>query len=326
MSDVTIPNVSSNGIVSGVDFDKSAFHKAAIVDIVGMIRAKYEDEGTRNFAIGKRAYEHAQWQRGNFAGYQPSDFDSLMKDIRNDVRVYVPIKSESIRVADWVYAHVLREEVSLAAGPDVAQSLTMFEYIRLIGKALSFNKKDVEGSLVEGWLDLIKGVAYDRSLPNGRVNAEDFTGRIDANVKRLADLAIAKDPVAHAAKVAGDAAKAKIKAVNDANTAVASSVSDALAGQHLTTEGVMSIVENVAKHHGVPLPASYGFDPATCSIADCKVVAETMFRAGKFEEMKALMDALGKGLAIVDAKRATADAKAARAASRVNPSKEKAVA
>ena len=66
MSDVTIQNVSANGIVSGVDTDRSVFHKGAVADIVGMIRAKFEDEGTRNFAIGKRAYEHAQWQRDNF--------------------------------------------------------------------------------------------------------------------------------------------------------------------------------------------------------------------------------------------------------------------
>ena len=76
-------------------------HERAVAEIVQMIRAKYEDEGTRNFAIGKRAYEHAQWQRGNFPGYTGSDFDSLMRRIRDDVRLYVPIKADSIRVDDW---------------------------------------------------------------------------------------------------------------------------------------------------------------------------------------------------------------------------------
>src|SRR5690348_300973 len=36
-------------------------HEAAVAEIVGLIRAKYEDEGLRNFAFGKRAFEHAQW-------------------------------------------------------------------------------------------------------------------------------------------------------------------------------------------------------------------------------------------------------------------------
>ena len=39
-------------------------------------------------------------------------------------------------------------------------------------------------------------------------------------------------------------------------------VSEALAGQHITAEGVLAILENVAKTLNIPLPSAIGFDPA----------------------------------------------------------------
>src|SRR6478752_3953772 len=128
-TDTTASNVQDNGSITGAAVDnRGTVHEAAVAEIVGMIRAKYEDEGLRNFAIGKRAYQHAQWQRGNFPGYQGSDFDTLMNRIRDDVRLYVTIKAASIQVADWVRSHVLRECVREVVGED-AERLTMFEYI-----------------------------------------------------------------------------------------------------------------------------------------------------------------------------------------------------
>jgi len=156
---VPVTTIVEQGIVKD---DRGTVHEKAVSDIVDMIRAKYVEEGVRNFAIGKRAFEHAQWQRGNFPGYTGSDFDSLMRRIRDDVRLYVPISTDSIRVDDWVRCHVMRELVREADGDAIAQSLSMHEYHILIGKALSFDKKNVEGSLVLGWIDLIRSVAADR--------------------------------------------------------------------------------------------------------------------------------------------------------------------
>ena len=133
---VASATVMEEGIVRD---NRGAVHERAVAEIVQMIRAKYEDEGTRNFAIGKRAFEHAQWQRGNFPGYTGSDFDSLMRRIRDDVRLYVPIKADSIRVDDWARCHVLRELVREQIS-DSADSLSCFEYDRLQRKALAFDK------------------------------------------------------------------------------------------------------------------------------------------------------------------------------------------
>ena len=302
-----VPNtqVIEEGIVRGAgetspgvsQDDRGAVHERAVAEIVGMIRAKYEDEGTRNFAIGKRAYEHAQWQRGNFPGYTGSDFDSLMRRIRDDVRLYVPIKADSIRVDDWARCHVLRELVREQIG-DSADSLSCFEYDRLQRKALAFDKRNVEGTLVAGWLEMIRGVIADRET--GRVTSEDFLSRIDANAKRLAAAEKAADPVQAAAIEAAASITKKADDVRKANKAVTTAVSDALAKGNLSPEGVLGIVEHVAKELKKPMPASFGFDPAGCTVQDCELLASAMFAAGKFAEMKFLVDRLGKMVAAVE--------------------------
>jgi hypothetical protein len=288
----------------------TSVHEAAVADIVGMIRATYQEEGDRNFAIGKRAFEHAQWQKGNFPGYKGSDFDNLMNRLRDEVRVFVAINPKSIKVGEWVRCHVLRSCVAAAAGADIAESLSFAEYRVIYGEALSFHKEDVFGELKPGWLDFVKAVAFDRAQPNGRVSTDEFLARFDAHKKCLEAAAAAKaDPAAAAAKAASDAIKAKTRAVAKANEDITSAMSDALAAGHLTSDQILALLENVSKHHQVAMPSKVGFDPAGCTVADCDLLASTMFQAGKYAEMKHLRDKLDQMVAAVD--------KAAKAARKV---------
>ncbi|AGA26480.1 hypothetical protein [Singulisphaera acidiphila] len=279
----------------------AAVHEAAIAEIVGMIRAKYSEDGDRSFAIGKRAFEHAQWQKGNFPDYDPAHFDTLMRRIRDDVRLYVSIKAESIRVADWVRCHVLRELCRTVIA-DRADKLSMFEYRAIAGKALTFSTKDVEGCLNPGWLDMIRGIAADRAT-GGRVTREDFQSRVAATVKSIAE-SMAADSQA-AAKAASDAIRAKKRAAAKARTALASLLSDGISGEHISADDVMSILESVAKQHGKPLPSGIGFDPAACDESDCDLLASTMFHAGKYAEMVRLRDRLDRMVSSVDEARAS---------------------
>ncbi len=297
-----LPNTTivEEGIVKD---DRGTVHEKAVAEIVGLIRAKYEDESTRNFAIGKRAFEHAQWQKGNFPGYTGSDFDTLMRRVRDDVRLYVPIKADSIRVDDWVRCHVMRELVRKSEGDSIAESLSMHEYNRLIGKALSFDKKNVEGSLVLGWIDLIRSVAADRAKDGGRVTSEDFLGRISEKEKSIEASKVTADPVKAAAVKAASEITKKADDSRKANKAVTSAVSDALAKGNLDTDGILGIVEHVAKEMKLPLPPAFGFDPSTCTVEDCKLLAGAMFAAGKFTEMKFLADKLSKMVSAVEKSR-----------------------
>jgi len=296
--------------------DKSSVHEAAVAEIVGLIRAKYEDEGNRNFAIGKRAFEHAQWQKGNFPGtYLNGDFEALMNRIRDDVRLWVPIKAESIQIGQWVRCHVLRELVRENAGDDVANTLTHFEYKCIIGKALHFTVKDLEGSLTECWLDMVKAVASDRAK-GLRVSREDFENRVALTIRAADASRMAKlDPVKAAAKLASDAVKADAAKVAKSTKDITAAVDTAIASGAVSPEGALAILEGVAKHHGKPLvAASIGFDPATCTVEDCEKLAAAMFGAGKLVEMKALAAKLAKGIATLEKAAAKVAVKAEKVA------------
>jgi hypothetical protein len=293
-------NVSTDSLSAA---DKTATHEAAVKRIVGLIQAKYEDEGDRNFRIGKEAFEHAQWQRGNFPGYEAGDFDNLMDRIRDEVRLFVAIKPKSIRIAVWVRTYVLRECVRKVVG-DLADNLSHFEYAELTGKALSFDKKALEGDLVDGWADFIKRVANDRATGR-RVTSDAFFEGMAEHVKHLERIKAAADPAKAAAKAASDAIKERTRAVAKVNEAITTGVSDALVNGYLSAEQVLGIVENVAKHHKVPLPTAIGFDPARCTIEECNLLASTMFQAGKYAEMVHLRDRLDKMVKAVDSARAS---------------------
>jgi hypothetical protein len=284
--------------------DRTDFYESAVAEIVGMICAKFRAEGRRSFAIGRRAYELAQWQRGNFPSFDVDDFNVLMRRIREGVRDHLPIKAESIRVAEWVRCHVLRELVR-AVIADHADSLTMSEYQIIVGRALSFSTKDLEGDLNLGWLDMIRGVAYDRTAGR-RVSRADYESRVVATVRRIADSRSALSPVARAAQVTSEAAKARKAARVKANEDITTSLSDGLSGGHITAVGVLSILETVAKSHGIPLPSAIGFDPARCTDADCDMLASTMFQARRYAEMVRLRDRLSKMVEAVDKARASA--------------------
>jgi hypothetical protein len=301
---VLVPSTTivEQGIVSD---DRGRIHEKAVGDIVEMIRAKYVEEGARNFAIGKRAFEHAQWQKGNFPGYTGGDFDTLMRRIRDDVRMYVPISADSIRVDDWARCHVMRELVRESDGEAIAQSLSMHEYHILIGKALSFDKKAVEGSLVAGWIDFVRSVATDRD--NGkRVSANDYRDRIKATEERLAAAKVSANPVEAAAREAAAGITKKADDSAKAVTAVTKSVSDALAAGNLKTDGVVGIVEQVAKSLKLPMPPAFGFDPSTCTIEDCDLLASALFAAGKLTEMRHLVNRLSKMVSAVEKAREAA--------------------
>ncbi len=285
-------------------------HDAAVAEIVGMIREKYGEEGQRSFAIGKRAFEHAQWQKGNFPAFGSDDFNTLMKRIRDDVRHFVPIKAESIQVAYWTRCHVLRELVR-AEIADHAESLTMFEYLAIVGKALSFSSSDLEGDLNPGWLDMIRGVAYDRTAGR-KVSRVDFEARVADTIKRVADARSGLTPDALAARSASDASRARKAAFAKANEDITGALSDGLSKGHVTAEGVLAILETVSRTHGIALPSTIGFDPARCTDADCDMLASTMFQAGRHAEMRRLRDRLDKMVAAVDRARETSHGLSAR--------------
>jgi hypothetical protein len=278
-------------------------HSAGITRIVGLIRAKYEDEGERNFAIGKEALDLAIRQRHEVGekSYTSSDFDCQVNRIRDEVRMFVSIKPESIRIPHWVRCHAMREEVGKAITPERASKLSMHEYMAISGKGFRWNSADLAGTINPCWLDMIRGVADDRAAGT-IVKREDVANRIVATESRAnaAKLA-ALDPAKAATKVASDAVRANATAVKNTIDAITKSVDTGIASGAIKPEGALAILEGVAKFHKMPLvAASIGFDPATATSAEWESAIAVAFNAGKLTELKAAVAKASKAIATME--------------------------
>ena len=163
----------------------------------------------------------------------------------------------------------------------------------LVPNAMTFSKTGLAGEIKPEWADFVKEIG-----PRSRPATRRFRCRISSSkVKAHADgleaaRKAAMDPAKAASDAAAKAVKEKAKAVANANTEVTTSISDALAGNHLNVEQVMGIMEHVAKAHGASMPQSFGFDPSNLSQDECKMIAGIMFAAGKLVEMRYFRDQL----------------------------------
>lgn len=268
-----------------------------------MLRAKYEQEGEHNFEIGGEFMLAARGQKSSFTGvYTKGDFDSLAGLIRQEVRLYVPIKAESIQVTKWAKCHELRELVGKEISADHASMLTMHEYLAIAPDAMKFSPLELSGELLPCWLDMVRGIVADRAKENGRVSREDFENRIVATKKTVADArAMLIDPVKAAAKIGTDKVKADAKAVAKSILDTTTAIDTVIASGIMSPESVLATLEGVAKHHGKPLvAAAIGFDPSTATILECEQCVDVMFTAGRLAEMKSMQARLTKRIATAE--------------------------
>ena len=109
------------------------------------------------------------------------------------------------------------------------------------------------------------------------------------------------------------AAESKIRKDRwEAQAKVSESLDKAIGDGHADPKDVVEIVNAVLADHKLALPAKLvGFDPATCTVADCKTLASALAGAGKVAEMKVLRDTLDVMLKIIEHNLATADRKIA---------------
>ena len=284
-------------------------HTEGINRIVGLIRSKYEDESTRNFEIGREALDLAIRQRESVGAktYTKADFDNQMARIRDEVRYFVPIKPESIQVAVWVRCFAMRAKVGEDITPERAALLSMYDYKIMLGEGFRWNSADLEGTLNPCWLDMIKGVAQDRS-GGVVVQSVDFENRVVSTIKRAAEARLEKlDPVKAASAAVSKGVKASAEAIARTVKDVYAALDSGISRGTIKPGGALSILESVAKSHGVPLiAASIGFDPITASVEDCEMLIAAMFGAGRRAQLQAIMEKSSRAIAIMERAEATA--------------------
>ena len=240
-----------------------AEYTTGVERIAALIVANDRATGERNFDIGKEALKELVKRKKSVANYTQSDCEKHCNQIRNEVRLYVPIGIDSIKVAEFVKRHLLREECRIAIGKPLADKMTNSHYAAFISPAFKWDSVNLTGTIRDGWIDTIRDIAT--GLANGeKRGADDVKEAIEETIKTLA---ANKSKTTDDSKAVVDKLKAtnkeRARAATKANTAVTTAVSDAMTKGGLGSENVVSIVETVARELGHPLPAICGFDPAT---------------------------------------------------------------
>ena len=286
MSDVTTNPSDKEVKVADKAAERS---ERSIQRIVGLLRSKYEDEGTRNLRIGKEALEDVREQAKSIAGkYNAGDFDRRMLRIAEETRRYVAVKT--IEVGKYVRAYEFTVQVRQMTGNDRIDKMPYHLIQRyLVPNAYEFDKAKLFGTVKEDWESAVRDLVEFMSPSEGpSPEVEAFVERFQEHADRIESSKVAKtDPAAVAVKAARD----HERKITKARDGVREALVEAFKGDLVSPRGVQDVIDLVSKAHGVTMPTT-GFNPSALSMDDCKTIAGAMFAAGDLPEMKFLRDQL----------------------------------
>jgi len=296
--------VAAAAVMSVEDF--VVYQTATVAQIVEKICTQHADASTRNIEIGRDALILAMKEKEVSRRYTATDLDAMVDTIRNRVRLRLAIKPESIKVMEWIKVYLLREQARPIMGDDMAESISITEGIHLTPEVMTFDKTTLTAAFKERWVDFLRHLAAERRADFAATNGSKFEAMLQEWRDRLAaeDKASSdktKTPEQLAELAAAEARKTTAEKVKRANTAVTSSVANALKSGDLSPAQVAACVETAAAETGKPLSAFLGVNPATITVAECRIFAETMARSGKLPEMRALRVMLSKLIDYLDA-------------------------
>ncbi len=98
---------------------------------------------------------------------------------------------------------------------------------------------------------------------------------------------------------AGQAAANRRRNATLANEAITTAVSEAIEHGHLSIASVLMVVEATLRNQGSPLTPRVGYSLVSFTQADCDLLALTLNRCGRQDEITALRDRLSKMLATI---------------------------
>lgn len=130
---------------------------AQITETVDDAVSGLESTGERNLTTGMKTVAIALYQRDYLgSSYGKSDFDNLCGDIRNKVRIRVPIEDTSIRVADWCRAWMLRDALSReeSIGPEGSARFSCADLLLVCSakRALYVKYETLDWSIKDEWM------------------------------------------------------------------------------------------------------------------------------------------------------------------------------
>jgi hypothetical protein len=282
-------------------------HKTRVGTMASIYGQSATEQGLRNMAIGEQFILDCWEQSASIPEYTASDTDRHAGQVRDEIRMYLPIKPDSIKPMVWAKAWMQQQLLVDLIGNDTVDSegkpastatlITFHEHVALIGNSLVFDKKTLDARLVLGWIDTLKALVALHVKNNGPVKRETLEDMIKKNEARLAAEAEASNPTEHARLVLAAADKEKERKTAKRKAAVQDSVRDALAAGSLDADNIMAIVETTAKNlPGVTAPSMLGANPATIDKREINQFVQVMVSAGRLTEMRYFRKVLSKAI------------------------------
>lgn len=233
------------------------------------------------------------------------DLEKVCSDLETLVKMRVAVKE--VRMLTYIRTH-LWVEAAKPLCPNV-EKLSFHQVAYKFLPTLSFDPAELTGEIKKDWLGFVR-TTVEKQLGDDSLTMGDLDSAIKDHKAELENAKRKNTSDEKQLEREQKAAESKIrKDRRDAQSLVSDSLDKAIGDGHADTQDVVEIVNKVLADHKMELPAKLaGFDPATCTAADCKVLVSAMANAGKVAEMKVLHSYLDAMLKIIANSLSTANA------------------
>jgi hypothetical protein len=300
---VETEDVSPNQVEGATDDEQAKIdaYKASEAKVVELATAtldpkdmlkKYAKLGAEALKLAHK--RKASLKAGSWNG--KDDLNKVCSDLETLVKMRVAVRD--VKMLVYIRVHLWVEAVK-----PINQNVDKLSFHVVVNKylpTLQFDPVELTGEIKNEWLTFVR-TSVETQLGDAPLTMSE----VDSAIKEYkAELEAAKRKTTSDEKQLERERKAEESKVRkdrrDAQTLIADSLDKAIVDGHAETQDVVEIVNKVLADHKMELPAKLaGFDPATCTAADCKVLVSAMANAGKVAEMKALHSQLDAMLKII---------------------------
>ena len=261
--------------------------------------AKLGSEALKLAAKRKASLKAGSWNGAKDLAKVCDDLETLvkMRVAIKDVRMLVYIK-----VCLWVTA------VKVLV-PDV-ERLSYHQVVNKFLPTLAFDADALTGEIRDGWIGWVTATVTQQ-LGDEPMSLVDLDATIKERNAEIAREKTAKRDPDKALEQEQKAAEAKVRFERKAGQSkISDAIDKALVADHVKADDVLDIVSKVLKDHKIEMPST-GFNAASATPNDVKMIARQLMMAGKYTEMAVLRDTLDAMIKIIDNARTNASAKVA---------------
>lgn len=245
--------------------------------------------------LGAECLKVARKRKSGFKAWSKEDFDALCEELARKVKMRCAVKD--VRMATYVRVHLWVESVKQMV-PGV-EKLSFYQVANKFLPTLAFDPVDLTGEIRKEW-NLWVANTVAQQLGDEPLSMKLLDDAIAERKKEIDREKLAKKDPEKVLEQERKAVESKARAERkQAQAQIGESIEKALVADHANVNDVVQIVEAIVKDHGLSMP-KVGFDPAACTTADCKLLADVMFTSGKITEMKFLRDRLDAMIKIAE--------------------------